>query len=227
MIKGADVFSAMGVYPDSPVCLNIATTGVTEPMGILEVTGSIGDDDGFQYFLKPEEPAVPHSLNYDYTWIPRHMYENSAITYSEFLAEIMPYLRERDPPVLVMNTESWFRKLRKSPSCSGLSPFFAFLAKLPLFPFLDYERARVEADFTIFDGTWEFFHEFREGMASAVSKVRYRYSVDLDKAYEIRGLPEIKPEFGVTRADVNAAKLKGLWECLMRSDEEDERYAFE
>lgn len=225
-----NVFSELGVDADNYLILHMATTGVKSPIGVIEITGRFGErGPDFQYFLSPEDMILESDLNYAYTRIKRSKYDEEVMETSAFLEEFMGYFREAPPSIIVVNNESWLRRVAKENPNRMLSPLFSAIGRRPVFSLSYYETARMGADYTLFDGTYEFTHNMLEHIQLMKKQAGKGYVCNVDGSYEERGGPDTSDAdevSGLTASQVESKKMKFIWEDMMNNNEARERYAF-
>lgn len=225
MLQGRQIFNGMGIDPDNYLILNFATTGVSSPIGVLEITGRYGEtDEDFQYFIEPENMLIPSDLNFSYTGIPRHLYDENIEDTEEFIKVFNSYLRERRPEILIINNEWWVNKLSNERPNAKLSPFFAQVGNIPIFSISYYETARAGCDYTIFTPIFEFYYEMAEHIARMKKQASNVYKFDVDSSYVVRGGPEIPEEFGRTVAQEQVMEMRFIWEQILSNNEAKELY---
>ena len=223
-MTGREVFENMGVTPDDYLCLNIATTGVKEPIGVLEISGRFGlADHDFQYFLSPDDMVVPSDLNHAYTRIPRYLYDKEVTGIDFFLSDMVPFMRERPPSIVIINSDWWLQRLSKSKSSRMLSPFFACLGRHPIFSVSFYEKARVGMDYTVFTRAFEYCHELIKDIKRVKTQAPREYACDVDCGYDSREGEEFNTN-KMTSAQEEVRKMVYIWNNILDNNEAEERH---
>ena len=214
----------MGIDPDNYLVLNIATTGVKPPIGVLEIAGRFGEsEEPFQYFVEPDDIMIPSDLNYAYTRIPRYLYDNKVTDGESFLDEFLPLMREMRPEIVIINNDWWFDRVSKDPANRKMSAFFPAVRRKPIFPISVYEKARTGSDYTIFSRAFEFYHELLDDMKRASRQAAKGIAVSVETSYAERGGPE--RECGEsTAAQIAVDDMVYIWENILNNNEEQENY---
>lgn len=219
------VFQNMGIDPDKYVCVNMATTGVTTPIGILEIAVRFGEESELQqYYVSPESVIVPTDLNYPYTKIERGVYDRDLMEPEQVVSELVLYMKERSPSIVIINNGWWFDKLHKEPANRALSPLFARLKTRPVFPLTAYEVARKFMDYTIYDGEFEYANEMIRHINRLKRQSPSGSSVTVDEAYAERFGEEFPDIPGLTNAAKAVAQMSAIWENILSNNEAEEAY---
>ena len=224
MLLGEQIFRGMGIDPFNYMCINMATTGVKAPIGILEISGKHGESDqDFQYFLSPEGMFVPSDLNYAYTRIPRGLYDREVMDTPDFLDEMIPLMKERPPEIIIVNNEWWLGRIAKDKANGLLSPFFGSFGRIPVFSISYYETARAGMAYTIFSPMFEYCSELIDHIRIMKKQSSRDYACDVDCAYAIREGEEF-PIHKMTAAQEAVKKMSFIWESILANNAAQEEY---
>lgn len=221
-MNGADVLSDLLSDPEEAMGLSFATTGITSPIGILEVAISYpGEQDVISYFLEPDGIIIPSDLNFKNTGILRSQFEDGLRTPEEFLEEVLGYMHSRPPSVCLVGNVWWLGKMKKDPANAALSPFFAAVGRRPVWPVPAYETARKASDYTLFDT------QYMESMFDLIQHVeRLSKQAPRDSrisSAEAVGLRELTLPPQSTKASEQANQLSELYAAMLSGTEADER----
>lgn len=224
MLKGEQIFRGMGIDPFNYLCLNVATTGIKSPVGILEIAGRFGESDhDFQYFLSPEGMFVPSDLNYAYTRIPRGLYDKEVMDACDFLEEMVPLMKEKPPEIIIINNEWWLGKVIKDSANSQLSPFFGCFGRIPIFSVSYYETARSGMSYTIFSPMFEYCNELIDHIKIMKRQSPKSFACDIDGSYSVREGEDF-PTHKMTAAQEAVKKMSFIWENILGNNEAQENY---
>ena len=222
-MTGRDVLAELVRDPDNAMAVNFATTGLSSPVGVLEIAVLYpGETEPVSYFVEPQDTIIPSDLNFQYTGILRHMYDDELVPAAVAVEEILSYVNQRDPEVLLINNEWWMRKLMRDQANVELAPLFASLGRLKIWEVPVYETARVAANYTLFDTQYfETFRELRDFVSKLAKQVPYGARLDLDKALAARGLDPVPR---MTLSQVSVETMRMLYERMLEGSERDERH---
>jgi hypothetical protein len=137
---------------------------------------------------------------------------------------MLGYIRANGPEIVIVNNEWWVNKISNDRPNAQLNPLFTRLGNIPIFSLSYYETARAACDYTIFSPQFEYYYELSEHIGRVRKQAPKSYKCDIDCSYEVRGGPEIEPEFGRTTAEEMVMKMRYIWEQILSNNEEQELY---
>ena len=217
-------FEGLGIDPWNYLCVNMATTGVKAPIGVIEIAGKFGsDEEYFQQFVAPDDVMVPSDLNYAYTRIARHAYDNETTDTSDFLGEFLAYVREKPVDIVLINNEWWLKRMSKDNVNRSLFPLFSSLGRFPIFPIVAYETARVAQDYTLFDNEhMESIYDVTKNINAMKRQSPKGISCDIDCGYANREGPDMDI-YDMTVAQENVRKMVYIWENMLGNNQAQEQ----